>query len=208
LFCFSDKNIPDFAPPYPSLTLNPESGPTDLVIVHYNTQEIRREIPAFRVNSAYSIDDPPNILSAEVFLVSPKYTRGDLGEAAGSNAIDIWNRSGSCKSPTVVRVPNTAYFLSKCDSTNFWHILFDREPNGAASQDEIYRHVLAECTHISIKFGPHMGQELENCKRRIFIEALRVDYDFQIENARVIPQMDGFLKAREKSWKKNCVTEN
>lgn len=207
LFCLYSKNIPDFAPPNPSLTLKPKSWPTDLVILHYDAAEVRKEIPAFHVNADYRLDDPPNVLSADISLVSQKYTQTNLGDAAGPDAVDIWKRSAHCKTPTVIKVPGTAYFLTKCDTTNFWHIMFDNAPNGGASAEEIYEHVLAECTHTSIGFGPHKGQELENCKRRIYIENLRADYDFQIENAKIIPQMDNFLRTQERSWKKNCSAE-
>ena len=204
LICIPVSSVPDFAPPEPSLNIQPGDVPFELAILHYNAAQIKSAIPTYYSLPAYAQDSSPNVLSADVSVVDHKYTKMLLGEAAGTDAVDIWNRTGRCKSPVITTVPGTSNSLAKCDSNSFWHILFDQKPSAITTSNNVYRHVLAECTHTSIGFGPHNGQELENCTRRIFIDYFRVDYDFQIENTKVIQKMDAFLKAKEESWKRNC----
>jgi hypothetical protein len=206
LICVPESSVPDFGRSLTrsSLSLVSRNVPLEMVIVHYDAAEIMRAIPEFHINRAYRYNESPNVVSATVYLITEKYKHISEGAAAGPDAENIWNRTGACKQPVIAKVPGSSTFLAKCDRDQFWHILFDRRPGADQRPNDIYDSVLAECTHTGVGFGIHKGAELENCTRRITIEDFRVDYQFQVENALVIPEMDAFLRSKIGSWKRNC----
>lgn len=206
LICVPEANVPDFnrSLTHSSLSLLPADVPIELVIVHYDAAEITRSIPGFYIDPGYHYNDSPNVTSATVYLITEKYKRISEGAAAGPDAENIWNKAGTCRKPVIAKVPGSSAYLAKCDRDNLWHILFDKRPGTDHPPRNIYDSVLAECTHTSIGFGPHKGAELENCTRRIVVDNFRIDYQFQVENARVIPQMDAFLRSKIDSWEHNC----
>jgi hypothetical protein len=206
LICVPEASVPDFnrSLTHSSLSLLPGDVPLELVIVHNDAVEITRAIPGFHINPGYRYNDSPNVMSATVYLITEKYKRTPEGAAAGPDAENIWNKAGACREPVIAKVPGSSAYLAKCDRGNFWHILFDRYPGADQRPHNVYDSVLAECTHTSVGFGPHKGAELESCTRRIVIDTFRIDYQFQVENERVIPQMDAFLRSKIDSWERNC----
>jgi hypothetical protein len=206
LICVPDVSVPDFnrSLMHSSLSLSPADTPFELAIVHYDAMEIRRAIPGFHIDPEYRYSDSPNVMSATVYLITEKYKRTPEGAAAGPSAENIWNKTGACKEPVIAKVPGSSAYLAKCDNNDFWHILFDRYPGINQRPRNIYDSVLAACTHTSVGFGPHKGVELESCTRRIVIDNFRIDYQFQVENTHVIPQMDTFLRSKIDSWKRDC----
>jgi hypothetical protein len=177
-----------------------------LVIVRYNYTEIKNDISKFHFDHRYGINDSPNTLSAFVYYIPPG-ERKTFTLAGSPDAKNILDKSATCKQPVVTPISGSGMYLAKCDRKSFWQILFDKRSGGGHALKGVYDTVLAECTHTSIGFGPHKGTELENCTRRTVIEDFRVDYQFQIENADVIPRLDAFLRSKIDSWERKCKTQ-
>jgi hypothetical protein len=187
-----------------SVWLRPQSTPTTIATVHYDGKELTKAIPGFQLIRGYRNDSPPNALSAIIDFVGPHYPVM-LGSAAGPDASNIWNRTSPCNQPVIARVPNSLTYLAKCDRDNFWHILFDRYPGRSdKAGSDIHGSVLAECTHLNVTFGPHEGTQMENCTRRLRIGDFRIDYQFELNNAGLIANIDEFMQNRFDKWRANC----
>jgi hypothetical protein len=193
-----------------SLSIVPGKSPVDLMTFQYNYPEVIRAIPRFNRNSNYRDDDPANTIFGGVSLIGDEYSYiWPTGIGAGRDVEFIWNRDGPCGNPVIVKVPRSSDYLARCtgalnDPEHVLHILYDRQPGVGRPPADIYSTVLARCTHLRIGFGPHKGVELEDCLREFVVGHFLIDYEFQIENAGVVPQMDAFLRSKIESWKRNC----
>jgi hypothetical protein len=170
----------------------------------YSGDIIKGAISEYVLNPRYPIETTPNILAGYVAIINNGYKHLNMGESGGDTVPAIWNRSRRCRTPIVEKIPGTQRYLARCSQDDFWHILCDRPPGSGGASYNPYDAVMAECTHTSISFGPHKGEELENCVRRILFDDFRVDYDFQAINAAALPKLDAFIEARVRSWRSNC----
>jgi hypothetical protein len=181
VLCVPKTEVPAFLRnlTHSSRSLVPGDAPTQLIIVHYDSRQVGKEIANFRVNPNYSYDEPPNVLSANIYLINDKYRSNSLGRAAGSDAENIWNRTQDCGQPTISRVSGApTYFQGTCWMDDFWSILFNEYPGGARSADAIYNAVLAECVPTKVPAASRRNADLETCTRRFIFENYRIDYNF------------------------------
>ena len=94
------------------------------------------------------------------------------------------------------------YVLVHCQTASPLNILFVESKN--EKDDFRGNDILATCVDFDVNFGIHKGIKFENCKRIILYKAYRIDYDFEILNAGLIPKIDTFLKVRVDAWEQNC----
>lgn len=209
LLCVPEQDVPEHQKGLTASALNltivpPGANFRHVVIVHYEAPEIRVAIPGFHFRADYADDDPPNIIAASVSLMSDAAMKHPPGAAAGPDVGRIWDRNGACKDALIAQVPGSSTWLVRCRQDTFGHILFDRLPGTEPRPEDLYTSVLATCRYQHIRFGPHAGSKFERCTRRLNVSGLRLDYNVEIENANLIPQIDAFLRTKVDGWKRNC----
>ncbi len=171
----------------------------------FDPAEMRDRFPNYYVNRDKAHPAHIDMLHGSLGFTSLEDRRRWGPAMRARNVEDIWFSRGACPNPLVQRLPETDYYRVKCAANSRDAMIWGQAPQAQTSPPEDNQLVLGTCLYDSVISGPYEGYEFRDCRRVVIIDGFLVDYQFQEQNAGLIPKFDSFLTEKIAQWKENCL---
>jgi hypothetical protein len=172
--------------------------------VLFGAEIMKSIIPGYVVIPGFDGHDYANALSASVSFLG----QGDigwLGPAMRARAVeDEWYARVKCPQPIVTSVVDAKLYEVKCSAAADYSSIWNRAPDPQSTMPKPNEFVVATCQYKDIPSGPHRGVTIKDCARVFAVDQFLIDYRFQRENARAIPEIDSMILDKLSQWKRNC----